>query len=470
MPGTTSCRLSDHRETPDDSDSSATLNIEELDVAKIVRRQYETLPYPQRDPNDDKRSLRLTALDNLMTLNQYCYNGRRDFDKPFRILVAGGGTGDSLVFLAVQAAALPGVEIVYLDLSRESMKIAQERLQNQARRLALPNVGELIDYRIGSLLDLESTGFGKFDYVNCCGVLHHLDDPLLGLQKLASVLTDDGALGIMVYGQLGRTGVRQIQEMMKIVNRDVADTEKKIHNTNLVLKNLPSSNLHRKNGRWLSCDPAETYDLYLHAKDRAFTFQEIADWVTAAGLTLCQFSSTMKPLLVPEYLQCKLPQRILVRLAAMNPHDAAVFCEHLVGMINRYEFYVTKHAGTTVDLRDWDLIPSFSCYANGNSLKNRLKNPPKEFGDSPCFRVGVYQGSIQVPIDVSPVALASYPLIDDVRTMREIVHKLTTKFTLRTQDSIRNELLKVWRHLIAFDMIQFRHVSSVVAHVNRFNF
>jgi hypothetical protein len=177
----------------------------------------------------------------------------------------------------------------------------------------------------------------------------------------------------------------------------------------------------------------------------------------------------MKPLLVPEYLSCKLPQRILTRLAAMNPNDAAMFCEHLVGIVNRYEFYVTKNIGTTVDLRDWDLIPSYSCYAHGNSLKNRLVNSSKDFGESPSFRIGVYQGAIQVPIDVSPIALASYPLIDDNRTMREIVHGLTSQFRYRTQDSIRNDLLKAWRHLIAFDMVQFRHISSRVAHVNRFN-
>ena len=436
-------------------------------VTKIVRR-CESPPHPPRDPNNDKRMLRPTTLDNLMTVNQYCYAGRRNFDEPFRILVVGGGTGDSLVFLAVQVATLPNVEIVYLDENREAMNIVQERVHNQAKRLSLPNAETIINRQTGSLRDLAAPNLGKFDYINC-GSLHHLDDPVDGLRKLGAVLNDDGALGITVHGQLGRTGVRQIQEMMRIVNRDVAETEEKIRNTNLVLRNLPSSNLHRKNGRWLSGDPAEMYDLYLREADRSFTFQEIVDGVAVAGLVLCQFASSMKPLLVPEYLQCKLPQRILTRLAAMNPNDAAVFCEHLAGIINRYEFYVTKKTGTTVDLRDWDLIPSFSCYANANSLKNRLLNPG-ELGESPSFRVAVYQHSIQVPIDVTPIATASYPLIDDNRTMREIVHKLTPAFPFRTPDSIRNELLKAWRHLTAFDMIQFRHVSSDVAHINRINF
>jgi len=437
-------------------------------AAETLSRRNETVPSPPRTPNDDKRTLRTTALDNLMTVNQYCYAGRRDFGKPFRILVTGGGTGDPTVFLAVQAATLPNAEIVHLDINREAMNIVRERIRNQAKRLSLPNLDAMVDWHIGSLPDSERMDLGKFDYIHCV-LLDCPDDPLLMLRKVGDSLNDDGAAGITMHAQPGRTGIGQIQEMMAIINRNVDDAERKIRNTNVVLKNLPSSNLHRKNGRWLSGDAAETRDLYLRAAGKAFTFQEIVDGVAAAGLVLCRFASSMKPLLVPEYLQCKLPQRILARLAAMNPHDAAVFCEHLAGIINRYEFYVTKKGGTTVDLRDWDLIPSFSCYANANSLKNRLMNP-ENLGESPGFRVAVYQSSIQVPIDVTPIATASYPLIDDNRTIREIVHKLTAAFPFRTQDSIRNELLKAWRHLIAFDMIQLRHVSCGVEQLNRYGF
>jgi len=405
-----------------------------------------------------------------MTLNQHCYAGHRDFDKPFRILVVGDGKGDSLIFLAVQIVSLPNAEIVAFNANRESVRIVRERIRNQAKRLSLPNLETMIDYRTGPSFDPDDESLGKFDYINYGGTSHHSDDPFFVLQKLAARLNDDGAIGITVCGQLGQTSVHGIREMMSIINRNVDDEKKKIDNTNLVLKNLPSSSLHRKNGRWLSCDSVKTSDLYLQAEARAFTFQEIVDRVAAAGLVLCRFASTMKSLLVPEYLPCKLPQRILTRLSTMNPTEAAICCEHLVGIINRYEFYVTKHVGTGVDQYDWDLIPSFSCYAHGNSLKNRLADSAKGLGESPSFRVGVYQGSIQLPIDVSPLASASYPLVDDCRTMREIVHKLASKFPLRTQESIRNELLKAWRHLIAFDMLQFRHVSSRIGNVNRFGF
>ena len=48
--------------------------------------------------------------------------------------------------------------------------------------------------------------------------MHHLEDPDAGLRALLSVLKDGGALGIMVYGQYGRTGVYQMQETLRLIN------------------------------------------------------------------------------------------------------------------------------------------------------------------------------------------------------------------------------------------------------------
>ena len=53
----------------------------------------------------------------------------------------------------------------------------------------------------GSLLDLSSLELGRFDYVNCVGVTHHLPDPAAALRGLAKhALSPRGGLGLMVYG------------------------------------------------------------------------------------------------------------------------------------------------------------------------------------------------------------------------------------------------------------------------------
>ena len=81
-----------------------------------VREQYENLPYPLRDPEDDKKHLVKVPFENLNRLNYRCYNGRCDFNDRFRVLVAGGGTGDSAIYLAHQLRGT-NAEIDYVDIS-----------------------------------------------------------------------------------------------------------------------------------------------------------------------------------------------------------------------------------------------------------------------------------------------------------------------------------------------------------------
>ena len=129
-----------------------------------VRDQYEDYPYPFRDPNAEKTELRPTVLELLDYLNFKCFRGEQNYSG-FRALVAGGGTGDAAIFLAEQLRDRDA-EIFYLDISSASRKIAQERAQVRG----LDN----ITWIQGSILDLPEMDIGRFDYINCCGVLHHL--------------------------------------------------------------------------------------------------------------------------------------------------------------------------------------------------------------------------------------------------------------------------------------------------------
>jgi hypothetical protein len=70
--------------------------------ASNVRAQYEAYPFPLRDPRDESRRLVITEQDCLGKLNHYCFAGRQEFGDGFRVLVAGGGTGDHTIFLAEQ--------------------------------------------------------------------------------------------------------------------------------------------------------------------------------------------------------------------------------------------------------------------------------------------------------------------------------------------------------------------------------
>ncbi|MEO8224712.1 MAG: class I SAM-dependent methyltransferase, partial [Gammaproteobacteria bacterium] len=132
---------------------------------EAVKQQYEDFPYPPRDPADEARRLWLATSGNLLIINHHCFGGTRDFRKGFRTLVAGAGTGDSVIFLAEQLRHY-AAEVVYLDLSAASREIAEAR----ARVRQLTN----ITWITGSIMELPRLGLGEFDYIECCGVLHHL--------------------------------------------------------------------------------------------------------------------------------------------------------------------------------------------------------------------------------------------------------------------------------------------------------
>ena len=101
----------------------------------LVREQYEALPYPACDPEDDRRRLAQTWLEDLPMVNHYCFAGRQSFRNGFRALVAGGGTGDPTIFLAEQLRHC-GAQVVHLDISAASITIAKER----ARIRGLDNI------------------------------------------------------------------------------------------------------------------------------------------------------------------------------------------------------------------------------------------------------------------------------------------------------------------------------------------
>ncbi len=166
---------------------------------QLVQSQYQAYPYPERHPADEKKRLVTGSPSNLAEVNHYVFGGRRDLTEPLSVLVAGGGTGDAAIQLAQQMAdlAVPG-EVVHLDLSEPSQTIAQER----ARVRGLDN----IRFVRGSLLDVADIAPGPWDYIDCCGVLHHLEDPDAGLAALAGVLASAGGMGIMVYGALAASG------------------------------------------------------------------------------------------------------------------------------------------------------------------------------------------------------------------------------------------------------------------------
>lgn len=251
-----------------------------------VRRHYESLPFPPRDPEAERYAIKVSPPDILAKINQYCFGGSRDFSQPFRVLVAGCGTGDSVIWLAHQLKGSPA-EIVALDLSEASLAVARER----ARIRGLDG----IRWVHGSLLDVASFGVGMFDYITCLGVLHHLPDPDAGIRALESVLAEGGGMAVMLYGSVGRSHIYSTQHLLRILTGGLEHPAEQLAFAKKIVGSFPATNdFRRREGAevvrsvYLAND-TNFWDTLMHAQDRAYTASETRDYMEAVGLQVQSF-------------------------------------------------------------------------------------------------------------------------------------------------------------------------------------
>ena len=322
------------------------------DSVEALSEQYETFPYPPRNPADEAQRLVTGSPSQLAELNHYVFSGRRDFSKPFQALVAGGGTGDAAIMLAQQLADTGGPgEVTYLDLSQASRDIAESR----AKARGLKN----IIFHSGSLLDIATIAPGPYDYIDCCGVLHHLPKPAEGLRALRRVLANDGGMGLMVYAPYGRTGVYQAQSMLRSLG--IADEQpvNRVETARSLLEDLPPTNWLKRNplvGDHLNEGDAGLFDLLLHSQDRAYTVPELGAFVSSAGMKVAAF---IAPFAYDPSLYIKNP-KLLNRLNTLPWMERCAFSEMLTGGLKTHIFYAVNEArigGVTAKVGDPKLAP-----------------------------------------------------------------------------------------------------------------
>jgi SAM-dependent methyltransferase len=359
-----------------------------------VRAQYEAYPYPQRDPKDETKRLVTGSPSHLLEIDHYLFGGARDWSRPFRALVAGGGTGDGTIMLAQQLAdrGCPA-EIVYLDLSEASRRIAEAR----AAKRKLGNVA----FRTGSLL--EAAALGPFDYIDCCGVLHHLADPDAGLSALRAALAPEGGLGIMLYGALGRTGVYPVQAMLRALGADLPLAKR-------LLAALPESNWLRRNPHVTDHlqNDAGLYDLLLHAQDRAYTVPEIYALLERAGLRLVTWIEPLR--YAPEsYLSDPILRRAAL---ALDARQRAAFAENLCGSLKNHVFYAVpagSEAARTAAFSP-DAVP----------LLREIDGAALARGFRPGVNMTADLGGHRLSLPLPPLAGAILERIDGKRSFAEI--------------------------------------------------
>ncbi len=296
--------------------------------------QYEAFPYPARDPREDARRLIVGSPSHLREIDHWIFAARRPASQPLQALFAGGGSGDGTIMLAQQMASAgrPG-GVTWLDRSAAARKVAEARAA--VRKL------DNIRFEEGSLLELAGSGLGPFDYIDCCGVLHHLPDPLAGLRSLVSVLAPGGGLGLMVYAPHGRTGVYMMQDALRLLAPVEEAPAARVDIARRLWRQAPDTAWLKRNP-WLtdhiSGGDAGIYDLLLNPRDRAFTVPQLAALVAEAGLRIACWVEPVR--YDPDSY---LPDpRLRARTAAMTPVERAALAEAVTGNMGIHIVYCVR--------------------------------------------------------------------------------------------------------------------------------
>ncbi|MDA0302477.1 MAG: class I SAM-dependent methyltransferase [Chloroflexi bacterium] len=334
-----------------------------------VQQQYETLPYPHRDPERELELLRQPSIAEIPRVLEAFWGGRRAVDGTFRVLDAGCGTGDNTVFLAEQLRGT-GAQVVALDFSSTSLGIAR-------RRIELRGLTDDVTFVHSPLEAAPALDIGPFDFIVTTGVLHHLDSPEVGLRALRDVLKPDGGIGVMVYARYGREPVYAMQALLRLLApRTMSEAERlRVLRTTLaalprdhrVVRGLMDSPMLRTE---IEASDAGAYDLLLHSQDRPYTVPEVYEWLEGADMTLREFS-------VPRRYESAtyLADARLRDLPAAERHAVA---ELLHGSMKKHEFYAARATASipaAIATDDPAARPSWTSWKFGEALAAGLKRP-----------------------------------------------------------------------------------------------
>jgi len=375
--------------------------------------QYEAYPYPRRDPRDEAKRLIVGSPGHLREVDYWVFGAKRPASRPSRVLVAGGGTGDATIMLAQQMhrEGRPGT-VTWLDRSAAALKIAQAR----AAERGLTN----IVWEQRSLLDLPGSGLGPFDYIDCCGVLHHLPDPEAGVRALLSVLAPGGGMGLMVYAPHGRTGIYMIQDALRLLAPPEQEPAARLDIARRVMKHLPETawlHANRSVTDHLAGGDAGLYDLLLNPRDRAYTVPALHDLLARAGLAIACWVEPIRYDPVP-----LLPDpRLRARVATLSPLERAALAENLAGNIAAHIVYCTRIGETPVRADPFhpDAVP----------ICREMSGEDLAKGIQPNNTLVVGLDALRVPVPVPPMAGAILRLIDGKRTVGDIAATLAARGT-----------------------------------------
>jgi len=257
---------------------------------------------------------------------------RRAGEAGRNVLVAGCGTGRWACHFA---ASFPEARVLAVDVSSASLAFAEERRQHHG----LTNIRfEQADLRSWQPAE-------EFDFIECGGVLHHLEDPEKAWASLAATLRPEGIMLVSLYSRMARRPLKRLRDAIvqdafpdqwgKGSNAVLDDTElrhfrrallERIWTNDDMLPYAMSPDLHSM---------ARLRDTLFHPLEHEYTLLNIQAMLDRLELRATGFDADARLL---DLFREVCPKRALHDLGAWHTLEQKV-PEVFIGM---YELFVTK--------------------------------------------------------------------------------------------------------------------------------
>ncbi len=248
-------------------------------VSLKVQNQYEENPYPRwKDIGfNTASSYQQALLKNFPQLNLSHWQGKEKLN----VLVAGCGTGRQAIRLA---SYFNDLNVVAIDLSGRSLAYAQQ----QAIKYEVTNI-QFIQADI-----LEFSNFpALFDVIECSGVLHHMENPELGLQSLQQLLSPTGVMKIALYSEQARKKIIAFRQLIEQSNNTSKnELDQRLLRQALLMNQIP--------GDWNEIINSPDFysmsncrDLIFHEQEYQFTPNKIASLLSDNQLDFIGMLPTM---------------------------------------------------------------------------------------------------------------------------------------------------------------------------------
>jgi len=299
-------------------------------VSTAVAKLYDTYPFPP-EPILDEPPPGYNWRWNWLAAYNFC-TGRKPVKQNIRILDAGCGSGVGTEYLV---HLNPQAQVVGIDLSAGTLEVAKKRCQSSG--------ADRVEFHHLSLYDVAQLP-GEFDLINCVGVLHHLPDPVRGLQALATKLAPGGLMHIFVYGELGRWEIQLMQKAIALVQGDKkGDYRDGVQVGRQIFAALPENNriVKREKQLWsLENHKDECFaDMYLHPQEIDYNIDTLFELIDASGLEFIGFSNPGFWQL--DRLLAKAPD-IIQRVESLSDRQKYRLIELLDPEVTHYEFFLSR--------------------------------------------------------------------------------------------------------------------------------